>query len=1106
MAKDIYISSGTTTIKSVTSDNYHVGGTAKVIVSSGGNVNVFLERVPSAGTGGHAEVYNGGVIQGAVHDYGLLSVSSGGTALGVSYWDTGSQYIKPGGICSEGIVYSDAKLYVSGGHTYDLDVRNGGSLRLCGYSSGSMYYSGYANNTSLGGFLVVSYGATANLTKVSSGGIIWVEKGGRAQRTTVEGEMFISSGGSATSNYVRAGGRLTVYGSATSNYVSSGGKIGIAGGGIASETTVNSGGEMRISSGGTASATTVSSGGTMTVSDGGKALGGEIVGGTAYIDSCSVSGITMKSGYMEIRSGGTALGTVMSGGRLVLDGASYNGEYKGGKVTIDAGAHSENEVFSAGEFYVLGRGSASGNVYNGTIGSGVTMNISGGRFGGKTVSNAVINVTTGFADVSALNGAVATIRGGTFFASAGGIMTSAVISEYGGSKGKMYVMSGAIVKDVNVSANAHLGIMIGGSVTYASAGHSSGSDSASIGVSSGGRLDQAFVYGGMLDIGSGGNVTSAIFSSGGEATVSGTLGVALVGPGSPVQISSGGAINSALIKGGGSINVNGGKLYNATVASYGILSIASGGVASGGTIHGSALVDATGLMNGGTVSSGGKLDINVSGSAMGTLIESGGRVIVSSGGVLFGGSAGAGGIISALSGCNAALCVISSGGTIQCKKGANVTFSLIESGGKITGTYNCSSLVFSAGAIVDFDIFNRYAGNASAFISELGEAISQSAVFTLSVFDTQENGTYKLASGAAGFDKTITVQNTAGTELGTLKIGQATNIGNQIYKLELDSDDVLSVSVGAGAPTGPAKSDIDGNGFSDVMFVWTGEHGEGNYQHGYWMNGTSEWQSANCGHPANWDNLGCYDMNGDGKADSVLFGNVDAYEVPSAYIGYYQDGIDTDENWVTIGFLTNAAGIDWKNAVGNLTGNASGVNSIVWYAPELSALGAWKDGAEDWVTLSGDFGGYAWKLVGCGDFDGDGKDSVLMTYNNGQMFYTVGINEAPARLGISDWSGWKVCAIGDFSGDKKDDIVLFHNDTGAMVMCANGYVDSYESIGQLDKNDWFVVGAGDYNGDTRDDLLVRQYSTGMLGYYVSGDTSKWVELGRGVDMKWTVIA
>ena len=78
--------------------------------------------------------------------------------------------------------------------------------------------------------------------------------------------------------------------------------------------------------------------------------------------------------------------------------------------------------------------------------------------------------------------------------------------------------------------------------------------------------------------------------------------------------------------------------------------------------------------------------------------------------------------------------------------------------------------------------------------------------------------------------------------------------------------------------------------------------------------------------------------------------------------------------------------------------------------------------------------------------------------------------------------------------------------SGSMAMLKNGNADNYQSIGQLDKNDWFVVGAGDYDGDRKDDLLVRQDSSGMLGYYVSGDTSQWVEMGRGVDMNWTVIA
>ena len=172
-----------------------------------------------------------------------------------------------------------------------------------------------------------------------------------------------------------------------------------------------------------------------------------------------------------------------------------------------------------------------------------------------------------------------------------------------------------------------------------------------------------------------------------------------------------------------------------------------------------------------------------------------------------------------------------------------------------------------------------------------------------------------------------------------------------------------------------------------------------------------------------------------------------------------------------------------------------------------NGLDFFRYGTDNWTSLSYDFGGDAWTLVGCGDFAGDGRDSVVMTYNNGQLYYVVGLDDAlPKALGSSDWRGWEVRAIGDFAGDGKDDIVLFHNDTGSMVMCADGNTDSFVSIGQLAADDWFGVGAGDYNGDQKDDLLVRQYSTGMLGYYSSGDTSQWVEMGRGVDMNWTVIA
>ncbi len=207
---------------------------------------------------------------------------------------------------------------------------------------------------------------------------------------------------------------------------------------------------------------------------------------------------------------------------------------------------------------------------------------------------------------------------------------------------------------------------------------------------------------------------------------------------------------------------------------------------------------------------------------------------------------------------------------------------------------------------------------------------------------------------------------------------------------------------------------------------------------------------------------------------------------------------------MNIGYLNNADDIVWKNAVGKLNGNETDANSIIWHAPELGALGAWVDGTDAWVNLGGGYDSN-WTLIGCGDFYGDGAETVVMAYNSGEKYYTVNYDGVANELASSD-SGWAVRAIGDFSGDGKDDIVAFHAETGLVAMWGDGLSSNWSQLGQLDASDWFVVGAGDYNGDAKDDLLVRQYTTGMLGYYSGGNMSAWVEMGRGVDMNWTVIA
>ena len=202
-----------------------------------------------------------------------------------------------------------------------------------------------------------------------------------------------------------------------------------------------------------------------------------------------------------------------------------------------------------------------------------------------------------------------------------------------------------------------------------------------------------------------------------------------------------------------------------------------------------------------------------------------------------------------------------------------------------------------------------------------------------------------------------------------------------------------------------------------------------------------------------------------------------------------------DDGWRTVGVLNNPDGIDWKYQAGNLTG--SGTASVVWHAQELGALGVWTDGTDNWTAVDGWFDAN-WSMLGCGDFDGDGKDSVLMSLSGG-FFYSVDLDGTLTALGGLNWSGWEFGAVGDFAGDGKDDIVLFHRESGAVVLLADGNADNYTALGQLDASDWSVAGVRDFNGDGKADLLVRQTSTGLAGAYAGGDMNQWSVVDTSAD-------
>ena len=363
------------------------------------------------------------------------------------------------------------------------------------------------------------------------------------------------------------------------------------------------------------------------------------------------------------------------------------------------------------------------------------------------------------------------------------------------------------------------------------------------------------------------------------------------------------------------------------------------------------------------------------------------------------------------------------------------------------------------GGIVDLDISNRSPENAVLLIGWdcLTLVEPDNAIITLTVnASDQQTGNYNLATRfyTSPENFVISVVDTENTQLGTLTIGETQTLSGLNYQLNLTSDKWLSLTVSETAPAASvsAKSDINGNGVSDVLFQYTG----GDHQLGFWLDGTDNWQGQGLSEPAEWDVIGAYDMSSDGKADVVMLGNVTVSGVKGAFVGYRKNG--DMSTWENISYLTNAEGIDWQVEVGNLTGN-EGKNSILWHAPDLGAVGVWTDGTDNWVSLGA---GYDrnWEMIGAGDFDGDGADSILFSYANGAKYYALDLDQTATELGVSD-SGWEVRAIGDFSGDGKDDIVAFNAATGLVAKWEVENFGSWSSLGQLNAADWFIAGAGD---------------------------------------------
>ena len=301
---------------------------------------------------------------------------------------------------------------------------------------------------------------------------------------------------------------------------------------------------------------------------------------------------------------------------------------------------------------------------------------------------------------------------------------------------------------------------------------------------------------------------------------------------------------------------------------------------------------------------------------------------------------------------------------------------------------------------------------------------------------------------------------------------------------------LFAASLLAASPAWPAVyADFDNDGHSDVFWrnTVTGE----NYL--YPLNGTTVLDTEGYARTVaeqNWTIVRIGDFNGDGMAD-LLWRNASTGE---NYI-YLMNGREV----LGEGFIRTVPDTNWKVAgIGDF--DADGKADILWrhavtgenYVYLMDGLAIRPD--EGYIRSVAD---QNWQVVSTGDFNGDGKASVLWRNSATGENYVYPMNgleilptEGYIRT-VAD-QNWRIVGTGDFNGDGFSDILWRNVATGENYMYPMNGLAVLPTEGYLRtvlEQAWTVQGTGDYDGDGKADVFWRQIVTGENYLYPMDGTS-----------------
>jgi hypothetical protein len=180
-----------------------------------------------------------------------------------------------------------------------------------------------------------------------------------------------------------------------------------------------------------------------------------------------------------------------------------------------------------------------------------------------------------------------------------------------------------------------------------------------------------------------------------------------------------------------------------------------------------------------------------------------------------------------------------------------------------------------------------------------------------------------------------------------------------------------------------------------------------------------------------------------------------------------------------------------------------------------------------------------WRYAATGDFNGSGASEILLRYEdaanaadplNGDVYlWTLdGLVVDPSASGtISSQRrdlNWRIVGVGDFNGDGKSDVLWQYEDSGDDRDRLNGDLYIWEMNGERvvteglttqepGSRNWRVAGVADFSGDGRSDVLMRYDDVDNVAdplngrlvlYEQNGLVSTVVPLSQQVGLEWQV--